>query len=50
MSAAQLMVELAALLDELESLDMTRVERAKITARIERMMPEHSEEGAALAI
>ncbi|WP_429075595.1 hypothetical protein [Aeromonas veronii] len=43
MSTAQLMVELAALLDELEGLDMTLVERAKITARIERMMPEQAE-------
>lgn len=50
MSTAQLQVELAALLDELEGVDMTCVERAKITARIERMMPEHSGEGAALAI
>lgn len=43
MSASQLQVELAALLDDLEGLDMTRVERAKITARIERMMPEQAE-------
>ncbi|MGK4476348.1 hypothetical protein [Aeromonas molluscorum] len=50
MIAAQLMVELTALIDDLEGLDMTRVERAKITARIERMMPEHNGEGAALAI
>lgn len=38
MSTAQLQVELTALLDELESIDMTRVERAEITARIQRMM------------
>lgn len=43
MSAAQLQAELTALLDELDGLDMTRVERAKITARIERMMPEQAE-------
>lgn len=50
MSAAQLQVELAALLSKLEGIDMSRVEWADITARIERMMPEHSKEGAALAI
>ncbi|MGL6596849.1 hypothetical protein ACSZOB_03310 [Aeromonas veronii] len=43
MSAAQLMVELSALLDEQEGLDMTRVERARITARIERMMPDKAD-------
>lgn len=43
MSAAQLQVELTALLNRLEGIDMSRVEWADITARIERMMPEQAE-------
>ncbi len=43
MSAAQLQVELTALLSELEVIDLCPQERRSLTDRIQRMIPEQAE-------